>query len=78
MQSYLRLRSLIQLETALREVDTNSLHTLINDSDGFDPYEERLVVAELSRRRFSDPFRHKAPSAPPNARSSFLPPFPSP
>ncbi len=53
---YVRLRSLMLLESALRELDTERLNIMVKDisnkaSDVFDPCKEKLVVAELTRRR---------------------------
>jgi hypothetical protein len=44
------------LESALRELDTERLNIMVKDisnkaSDVFDPCKEKLVVAELTRRR---------------------------
>jgi hypothetical protein len=80
---YLRLRNLMLLESALREVDTNRLYSMVNNMAGggsnvFDAAKERLVVAELSRRRGMELYHHRAPSGPPDPRFSFLPPVPAP
>jgi hypothetical protein len=73
---YLRLRGLNQLESALRELDTERLRSMVShisdpSSDVHDPCTERLLIAELARRGVSSTYTY-------DARASFLPPVPAP
>ena len=52
---YLRLRGLNELESALRDLDTPRLYSMVShmsdpDSDVYDPCTGRLLLAELARR----------------------------